>query len=315
MRIMAFLACLLATALLAGCGASTAPEASESATITNLSQLAGVAAEANSSRFELTLELSAKGMPDGFSIGASGAFDTAAKKAQIDLDLSSLGRMLGDLLAGFGGQQTGGIDFADPDGWKMSIVSEDDKAYLRFPLLDSQLGGKKWVLLDAKALSSGAANGFDPKLLEQFSDPTQILDLLGKISGQLENLGQEDVRGESTTHYRAVIDVAKVATLLQDALGAQAGATPLDFSKLVEQLKGESGLSEIPLELWLGSDSLPRRIAVELQMGGQGDEGSLSLAMDMFDWGQPIDVDVPDASETVDSSALEKLGGLLGGTT
>lgn len=319
MRIPAFLACLLAVGLLAaGCGGSStsgpAPDSGDAAAVTSLSQLATAAAGASSGRFELKLAVAAQGLPDGFEISGRGAFDANGEKAQVDLDLSAFGKMLGGLLGGLGGGQTGGLDLSDPEGWKISLVSEGERAYLRVPLLDAQLQGKKWIMLDADSLSDGSTAGIDPKQLEQLSDPKQILDLLSQISGQLENRGEEEIRGEQTVHYHAAIDIAKVATLLQEKLGAQAGAAPIDVTEMVDQLRDEAGITEIPLDIWLGTDNLPRRVAVDLEITADGQQGALSLSVDMFDWGEEIDVEVPAASETVDSSALEQLaGGLFGG--
>ncbi len=316
MRILSLLAVLFATALLAGCGGSSATDTGDLKKITNLAQIADATADANSGRFELKLGITTEGLPERFSISGGGAFDSEAKQAQFDLDLSSFGELLGGLLSGFGGDAAKGIDFADPDGWKISVVAEGDKAYLRVPLLDSQLDGKKWIALDAKSLSGTGGTGFDAAQLEKLTKqtPKEILGLLGKIAGDLEDRGQEEIRGEATTHYHATIEIAKVAALIQEHFGQQAGGSPLDVAELVEQLKQEAGITEIPLDLWLGADNLPRRIAIDLQITADSEQGSLTLGLDMFDWGQAIDIDVPDASETIDSSALEKLaGGIFGG--
>ena len=132
------------------------------------------------------------------------------------------------LLGGFasalgGGNATGLPDFDDPAGWKIEVVQDGDVAYLRFPAIDAQLpSGKTWI----KATEGDAAvGGFDFHELESFSrsDPRELLDALRTLSGDLETVGTEELRGVETTHYRAVVDPVELAK--GAATAGQAGPT------------------------------------------------------------------------------------------
>src|SRR5205823_114240 len=75
--------------------------------------------------------------------------------------------------------------------------------FMRTPLLTGKLpAGKQWIKLDFATAVRQA--GIDPTLLSsQQSDPSEYLSYLRAASGKVQNLGHEQIRGVSTTHYRA----------------------------------------------------------------------------------------------------------------
>ncbi len=78
--------------------------------------------------------------------------------------------------------------------------------------------GKQWVSIDLDALKS--ATGHDLGALfdqAQGAGPTQGLEYLQGLSGDVTKVGDDTVAGEPATHYRASIDYAKVADKLHDA--------------------------------------------------------------------------------------------------
>ena len=96
-------------------------------------------------------------------------------------------------------------------------------------------------------------------------------------------------------HYAGTIDLDKVAENAPDDVADQ-------YRKLAEL----SPTKKVPLDVWIGSDGLVRKISVDLDApDASGQEGHASLAFELWDYGEAVAIDVPPASEVVDASALK----------
>jgi hypothetical protein len=105
--------------------------------------------------------------------------------------------------------------------------------------------------------------------------PDRLLVDLIKASKKVEKLGSEEIRGVTTTHYRAHLDEMKL---------------------------GADGDSSVAVEAWIDEQGLPRRVRVP--SGGDGDAAAVA---DLFDFGVPVDVEVPPASEIVSEERFDEL--------
>ena len=202
----------LAAVLAAGCGGTTGavPELSS---FTNVAQ---TSAAADSASFSLEASVSVPGIDKQLEFSAEGAFDTPAKRSQMSVDLSSVAELMKSFGSSLGGTVTG--DLGSPEDWKLEVIQDGDIAYVHFPLLAKQLpGGKTWLKGDAKTLSSA-----DAGQLKQFgslagTDPRDVFGLLKAVSGSIEAVGTDEIRGVETSHYKATIDTAKVEKLVPEA--------------------------------------------------------------------------------------------------
>lgn len=178
--------------------------------------------------------------------------------------------------------------------------------YMRSPLFSSALpGGKQWIKFNVATLLS--RQGINPTLLSSAqSDPTQYLQYLRAVSGGVQNLGTEQIRGVSTTHYHAVSDLSRYAALLPADKRAAAQKT---FSQL-EQI---TGTRRIPMDVWVDSHHLVRQMRI--QLGLHPNTGTLagqsvneSVTVDLFNFGPKPAVATPPAGQTEDLSALTGSG-------
>ena len=134
--------------------------------------------------------------------------------------------------------------------------------YIRFPLFTDKLpAGKTWIRGDAKELSSGDGQ------LGQFgsfagTDPKDVLGLLRAISGTIEAVGTDTVRGVETSHYRATIDVKKLVTLVPAAQRQSLAG----FDGLI----GKSGLANIPVDVWIDSEQRVRKLVLDASAAAPG---------------------------------------------
>lgn len=134
----------------------------------------------------------------------------------------------------------------------------DGTAYLKLPasLLRSAGAGPatEWVARDTKA---DAATDLSA-LAQSQSDPAGQLARLSNVSGEVEGIGKESVRGVLTTHFRGTTDV-----------------------------NGEPA----PIEAWVDADGLVRRMIVTIPLArvfkgaGGADGATLRVQQDLYGFG------------------------------
>jgi hypothetical protein len=238
------------------------------------------------------------GATESFALAGEGAFDTASERASFAMDMSSLAKLLGGLVAGLGGTSGDLPDFDDPSGWKIEVVQDGDVGYVRLPAIDSRLpDGKSWVRGMAGDVKAG---GFDFEELESFtqSDPRDVLASLRGLTGDIETVGTEELRGVETTHYRAVLDPIELAE--------HAAAGRADATSLVDELSTQGGITDVPLDVWIDANGLVRKLSLDFSATDPGTSRSshVALAFELWDYGEQVEIDVPSASQVVDASAL-----------
>ena len=279
------LAVLLAAlvALAAACGSGeegSAPE-NEASPAAELAAAATNTSDAGSYRaeFALTMDGAIPGSPGRrVSMNGDGVFDTEAQSGRMTFDMSEFGKAVG------------AQDFGD-----IKLVMERFVMYMKFPLLQQlQPGMKPWVRFDLRKIA--AQQGLDLAGLQQLnqSDPRQALLYLRAASGRVEEVGEEEVRDVSTTHYRMTVDLEKVAKLNPDQ------------RESVERVIEQSGVRELPTEVWVDDDGLVRRMKLmydDIQFAG-GQRGDMAMTMELYDFGTAVEVEPPPAGQVVD---IEKL--------
>lgn len=123
------------------------------------------------------------------------------------------------------------------------------------------------------------------------NDPSQMLKYL-RATSDIDEVGEDTVRGVATTHYKARIQIDKIADRV-----------PADTARALRQLSTTLGTNEIPMDVWVDDDSLVRRVKMDWH---PPNGGTFIATMDLFDFGD-VDIDVPAKSETTDLSTM--LGG------
>lgn len=261
---------LLATALAAvvvlpltacGSGASSAIE------IVRASSAKTVGAE--SSKVSIVIDTVVEGETVHFT--GEGAFDYAGKKGVLTLDL-------GSLLAGS----------------KLETRLIGDIAYVGVPpAMGGLLAGKKFLKLDIKAL---AAQNEQFGGLSGSTDPTSGIDAL-RGAKDVTKVGSEEVRGESTTHYRGTIDLTAAKAELE-------GDAAESVDELTTLLKSE----DVPFDVWIDGDGRVRRstLAVDLPASAKTDNKAVktTITTELYDFGTTVDVVEPPAAEVADGNSL-----------
>jgi len=232
---------------------------------------------------KLVFDTSIAGNGQKLHMTGVGSADFENKAASMTFDV-------GDLLRGSGLPSSAG------EAW--TIITDGLVVYMHAPALAQQLPGRKeWLKLDVEKLAK--SRNVDLGQFRQLTqnDPTQMLAYLRATSGKIEKVGSEKIRGVETTHYRAKVDLDKVAAQAPPSLRRT-------FRASIHSLKQGLGTDTIPVDVWVDGDNLVRRLAEHLPVA-QG--GKIDFSVDFYDFGAPVSVTPPPASETLD------LGTVLGG--
>ncbi|MFA9431735.1 hypothetical protein [Egicoccus sp. AB-alg2] len=182
-------------------------------------------------------------------------------------------------------------------GDTLEVLVDDTIAYVHSPQLET-LVGAQWARFDLTEMA-GQLPGFEPGAQEQ-TGPLGLLRQLRGAADDVEELGEEEVRGVRTRHLRVTIDT-------QRAIEQADEDTRESLRRAVEQL----GVPDrYPMELWLDEDALPRRI-VTVTQDDDPTLGSTTREMrtELYDFGEPVDVSPPDPDQVVDfGELLSQLG-------
>jgi hypothetical protein len=268
MRALAALFTALLAIAVAGCGGEDATGTQSFEAAVRVAQAGRASADAESAKVSFRAEFT--GDTTG-SMSGEGVFSKRQGHLIMDLrDLGGTGSALGEA----------------------EIVFDKLVYYLKVPEGSGVPlpPGKTWFKLDLAKL--GETQGLDLAQLTQLnqSDPSQALDFLAGASSDFHEVGSDEVRGEPTTHYAGTIDLDKVADNAPDDVAEQ-------YRKLAEL----SPTKTIPLDVWIGSDGLVRKIRFE-QAPAEG--STMTIEEELYDYGTSADVTIPPQSEVTDVTEL-----------
>jgi hypothetical protein len=289
------------TALLvvaAGCGGAQRGGSVALPVLQDLGPVADSTGDAKSARFEMEYRMEIPGLAAPLAFSANGAFDTPAQKVQMTMDLGSFAELLGSFAGALGGNAPD--ELTDKSKWKLEMRLDGTIAFMRLPFLASQLpSGKEWVRVDlAKAARLQGVDLADIQSFAKGSDPRETLDYLRSVSGKLTRIGTEDVRRVPTTHYFAVVDWQKALARAAKEAGQQSFLTQLQNMP--------DATASISVDVWVDADNRVRRMTMNFAFASpdQTEQAKASIDMELFDYGQPVNVETPSAADVVDAFAL-----------
>lgn len=180
------------------------------------------------------------------------------------------------------------------------MIIKGRTAYLRFPEGDrpgtgTAPGGRLWGKF---ALGSEDQSGEGLKLLidrGRSAAPARSLALLTGAR-DVDQEGTETIRDVETRRFTMTTDI-----------GAIAGRSSIPFAAGAKDLLDTIGAVTVSVEVWLGPDDLPRRVAYTLDPADRRDLTSVTI--DLFDYGTPVERDLPPDADVFDFSALSGAGG------
>lgn len=225
---------------------------------------------------------------------------TSARVTQVgsaSVDLQMTVKSHGESLNATGG---GAFDFRHHTGQlaismggfgEMQEVVTPTALYLRLPdPMSSALGSSRpwveirWSELNRPGIDVSKLMNADPS-----ADPSSMLKTLSRAT-DVRRDGDATVRGVRTTHYSGA------ATLL-DLVRAEGVGDAVDASQLPPALAN----AKMRFDVWIDRTGLTRQLTMHMSMGGLG---TMTLTMDLYDFGKPVDVVVPPSSIVTDFNTL-----------
>lgn len=260
-----------ASLLLTACGD---PEATSSSTPTDRSVDATVA-------LEESIEPAAKLRQ---AAERSAEFDTVTSEMTVTADGEQISRMVSQGAAD-GSRARMTLDM--PGVGEMRVLVVDGTYFYGFPGLPD---GIEWASMSIDDVA--AMSGIDPRAAGA-QDPTHSFDALSSISDEVETLGEEQVGGVDTTHYRFTTDAAALFDQAVES-GTLGGAA----AEAVEAFQGET-----VMDAWIDGDGLVRRLTYELSMdpsaSGAGVPSTFAYELTFSDYGVPVEVTAPPPETTM----------------
>jgi hypothetical protein len=280
------LAGVAAAAALTGCGSS----GSNSSAANQVSRAAFVSTSTSGYRMRFGMLLSSSSLPQPIQAIGVGSFNVKAHTGAVRFDMN----------LGSSPQIT---QVLGSNTLRLDEVIDGTTIYVKLPTaLTSRLptfSGKPWFKVDiAKSASAAGVPGVGSLVNNPASsDPSQLLQYL-RAAGTVTKVGSDVVNGNQTTHYRATIDLDKVASTVPASSRASAQAAITGLEKLTK-------LHQIPVGVWIDSQNLVRRMRMSFgESLPSGQTITAAITVDITGYGpQPAPV-IPPASQVTDASAL-----------
>jgi hypothetical protein len=169
------------------------------------------------------------------------------------------------------------------------------------PQLNRVAGSKPWVRLDRGTLQALAATQLGLPGLGATLDFSSVLAWLRGVSGQITTIGNERIDGTPTTHYRAQVDLARVAATI--------GTDPNDGSALTQAV-GRT----LPMDVWIDARGRLRQLKVALDLHTlhaspaatppSQARGTAVLTVDLWNFGVAVHPVPPPANQVSDAASL-----------
>jgi hypothetical protein len=232
------------------------------------------AANIKSGKSTLNATIAAGSLPGSFKVTGGGPFDTEAEGgAAFDISLKVN-------IAGF--DQT------------IGLIAVDGKNYIEI--------GDKAFLSDKNSKSSGA---IEPKTIQN------LINSLNKYVSNVKQSASKEINGETVDVYSMTIDLGALA---KDSVAKNDGAgASIPGLGNVSDLATSLGKADATVAI--NSDDMPVEIGIDADVGGatdSGNSGGLKGTLVLSDINEPVTIDKP-KNVVTDSSALQALGGMLGG--
>lgn len=193
---------------------------------------------------------------------------------------------------------------------QVEVRSTGQDYFVHVPAVVAGMAGTKpWIHVDQATIRGLVGSQLGAPDLGTTIDFSSVLSLLRGVSGQIATLGGETINGTQTTHYRAPLDVARVAS----ALGADANT-----ASAVTQALGQT----FPVDVWIDAQGRLRQMkaAVDLATLHLPDvtlpadaRGNAVVTVDLWNFGVTVNRVPPPADQVSDASSLiQALAGRAG---
>lgn len=190
------------------------------------------------------------------------------------------------------------------NGQEITTVVSGGDIFLRMPNLAVAAAGREWFQMDFEELTSATGvEGLGEVFQSQSNDPGSGLIYLEGVAGKIEKIGEERIRGASTTWYGATVDMEKAAEAAPDEETAEA----------IRSQSKVFSISRMAVEVWLDGEGRVRRILQKVDYSKAAKSGrfragtlpaSAEMTQEYYDFGTDVSVQVPPRDEVAQFSEV-----------
>ncbi|MFG3031110.1 LppX_LprAFG lipoprotein [Streptomyces sp. NPDC048253] len=185
---------------------------------------------------------------------------------------------------------------------KSTVLSGPDQGTGEFRLVGGVLyvgtdeadeNGKHWIKFGAPG-SSDTPSGIKVDtgtMVDRVRDNPSHEGGFLAAAEDLKKAGSETVDGVRTTHYTGTATVDDIRASYKDEDNSVRQRTEKSLAQYEKQ-----GVDELTMDLWVDAEDRTRQLRVQ----GFGRHGELDLTLTFRDFGKPVTVKVPAASDTLD---------------
>ncbi len=241
-------------------------------------------------RMTMNMRINSPGLPAGLTTTGNGTFDVRDKAGALSLtmDLGKNPQVT---------QALGGSTLRIQEILKWPVI------YMKLPAALARnlpgAAGKPWLKIDvAKAATAAGVPGLASLANNPAaSDPSQMLQYLRAVSGDISQLGKEQVGGIATTHYSATIELGKVPSALPEASRAAVRQSVGTLAKML-------GKTTLPVEVWIDNQNLVRRMRMSYGLSSSGNRATIEMTLEIPEYGPQPAPPLPPASQVTDVGSL-----------
>ncbi|MGY1619538.1 hypothetical protein ACI797_22575 [Geodermatophilus sp. SYSU D00691] len=199
------------------------------------------------------------------------------ESAHIELEVSAAGTEItgsGDQLLEDGRAEAFDLTQTVPGVGDIRVVQVDEQTYVQLPE-GINPSDRPWLLV-----SADSSNPLIRELAASLESTRSSSDLAQYTafaeSSTVEVVGEEEVAGAPATHYRLTVDVLRL---------------PNDTPGRADLLS--SGLTRLPVDLWVDAEGRPVRVLQEFTVQGQ----DVRTLVELSDFDEPVEISAPPADE------------------
>ncbi|HWD63777.1 MAG TPA: hypothetical protein VG405_01260 [Solirubrobacteraceae bacterium] len=273
--------------VLAGCGSSgSTPSKSSSQRSAGqaIARAAYVSSSASGYRVAINFQEGSSALGGDITGAGGGSFNLPKHAGRVSLSLSLPGSL----------SSAGTLHVQE--------ILDGQTAYVKLPAqVANQLpGSRPWIKLNLNQM--GRAAGIQ-NLTSLFggsgsTNPSQFLQYLRTTSSSgVTKVGTGSVDGVLATHYHATINLAK-------APAAAPAAERASMRQAVATLQKLTGLHAIPVDVWVDSQHLVRRLTMAYTVRASGQSLRTQIRLDFLSYGSQPVPKAPPAKQVTDAGSL-----------
>lgn len=209
---------------------------------------------------------------------------TGTARASIELVMSFGGNEVvaeGEGLVDFAAERASMTMDMPAAGGTMRMIADGKLVYMQGATYQAIAQGKPWVAMDTARMGTSPLSGMSTS-----AGGADVLSSLRALQDkgvvrQVREVGTDEVRGVRTVKYEGEFDPEAL-------VDSMSGAT-----KEVREALRQVRMDSASMAVWVGDDDLVRRMTSTFSLSMQGTEMNMSMTMDLFDFGIPVQIEVP----------------------